>query len=33
MDKAGQQPWGSFEQFLADGKVVAEAASPDGSSG
>jgi ectoine hydroxylase-related dioxygenase (phytanoyl-CoA dioxygenase family) len=22
MDRAGQQPWGSFEAFLADGKVV-----------
>ena len=26
MDKAGAQPWGSFEQFLADGRVVAETA-------
>jgi ectoine hydroxylase-related dioxygenase (phytanoyl-CoA dioxygenase family) len=23
MDKAGEQPWGSFERFLADGEVVA----------
>lgn len=22
-DKTGQQPWGSFEQFLADGEIVA----------
>ncbi len=34
MDKAGTKPWGSFEQFLADGRVVAEnAGTPAASSG
>ena len=28
MDKDGQRPWGSFEQFLADGEIVADAAAP-----
>ncbi|GAB3752874.1 phytanoyl-CoA dioxygenase family protein [Microlunatus parietis] len=25
MDAAGEKPWGSFEQFLGDGKVIAKA--------
>ena len=28
MDKAGSQPWGSFEQFLANGEVVADPDAP-----
>ena len=28
MDRDGQRPWGSFEQFLADGEIVADAAAP-----
>jgi hypothetical protein len=29
MDKTGQRPWGSFEQFLADGEIVADPGAPD----
>ncbi|MET0695540.1 MAG: phytanoyl-CoA dioxygenase family protein [Propionibacteriaceae bacterium] len=25
MDRAGEKPWGSFEQFLSDGEVIAQA--------
>ena len=28
MDKAGERPWGSFEQFLDDGEVVADPGLP-----
>ncbi len=28
MDKTGQRPWGSYEQFLADGEIVADCGVP-----
>ena len=28
MDQTGTKPWGSYEQFLADGEIVADCGVP-----